>query len=301
MTDRRPLPDIRLDHVLELADGRVVEWEASGRGEPLVWIEGGPGFWAHLARPDVALLAPWFRCHLVNAPGCGRTSPPSDPAEYDLDGHVRFFEEVRAALGLQRVVLAGHSWGGLVALAYAVAHPGRVARLLVIDGYAGVASVDLPAAEAEQEAAIAHLAAHSDPGWLKLALTSIPGFAETEAEQLERYDPCWPLYFADPGGAPARRHVERLRQEARWNIDVGRRWEPEPPIDLRPELDRIACPTLVVAGEHDGFCGPVWARAVAHHITGARLEIIAGVGHTPQYEAADEFRRVVAAWLEAPS
>ncbi len=65
-----------LAEILVLGDGRTVEWEATGDGPPLMWVEGRPGFWAHLARPDVELVSDLFRCHLVNAPGCGRTSPP---------------------------------------------------------------------------------------------------------------------------------------------------------------------------------------------------------------------------------
>src|SRR6516165_3625552 len=117
----------------------MVEWEAVGGGPPLMWVEGGPGFWAHLARPDVALVSDLFRCHLVNAPGCGRTSPPVDTSGYGLPGIIAFFEEARGRLGLGRVTVMGHSWGGLVAAAWAAAHPESVDRLAVIDGYPGSA------------------------------------------------------------------------------------------------------------------------------------------------------------------
>jgi len=152
----RILPDFPLANLLELDDGRTVEWEVIGEGEPLVWIEGGPGFWAHLARPDVTLLADRFTCHLVNAPGCGRTSPPREPETYDLDSHVRFFEEVRQALGLGQATVMGHSWGGLVAVAWAVAFPDAVRRLIVVDGYIGEASVDPDAATRSSDLAVAH-------------------------------------------------------------------------------------------------------------------------------------------------
>jgi pimeloyl-ACP methyl ester carboxylesterase len=67
-----PLLDIRLEHVTRFADGRLVEWEAHGTGmEPLVWVEGGPGLPAHLARADIVPVLDRFRCHLVDAPGNG--------------------------------------------------------------------------------------------------------------------------------------------------------------------------------------------------------------------------------------
>ncbi len=172
--------DIHLAHLLELPDGRTVEWEAVGRGDPLLWIEGGPGLPAHLARPDVALFSDRFRCHLVNAPGCGRTSPPRQPDGYGLDGHVRFFENVRRALGLGAVTVVGHSWGGLVAVAYAAAVPDAVRRLIVIDGYLGGASVEAAEAEAERERALDRVrdrdwfpaASAADDIWARLASVS---------------------------------------------------------------------------------------------------------------------------------
>ena len=98
-----------LAEILTLEDGRAAEWEAVGDGPPLIWVEGGPGFSAHLARPDVELVSDLFRCHLVNAPGCGRTSPPADISGYDLPGIIAFFEGVRERLGLGRATVMGHS------------------------------------------------------------------------------------------------------------------------------------------------------------------------------------------------
>jgi proline iminopeptidase len=291
------LPDIQLEHVLELPDGRCVEWEFTGEGEPMIWIEGGPGLWAHLGRPDVALLADGFRCHLVNAPGCGRTSPDSSTG-YDLASHVRFFDDVRAALGYETVTLVGHSWGGLVAVASAIAHPEHVRGLIVVDGYAGDASVLEADADAEREAAFDRV---RDREWFEDAVAAILETMPTEAAEVERFRAAWPLYFAHPESEAAVHHVERLRGELRWNMDALRAWEPEPPIDLRPQLERVVCPTLVIAGEHDFICGPSWNRPIAEGIPGARLAIVPDVGHMPQYEAPDEFRRIVDSWLAGRS
>ena len=120
-----------LAEILTLEGGRTVEWEAVGAGPPLMWVEGGPGLWAHLARPDVALVSDLFCCHLVNAPGCGRTSGPADVTGYDLTRIIAFFEEVRGRLGLGQVTVMGHSWRGLVAAAWAAAHPEPVGRLVI--------------------------------------------------------------------------------------------------------------------------------------------------------------------------
>ena len=97
------LTEYPLAEILTLEDGRTVEWEAVGDGPPLMWVEGGPGFWAHLARPDVELVSDVFRCHLVNAPGCGRTSPPAAISGYALPAIIAFFEEAREEIGRAHV------------------------------------------------------------------------------------------------------------------------------------------------------------------------------------------------------
>ena len=285
-------PKIALENLLELPDGRVVEWEATGTGMPLLWIEGGPGMPAHLARPDVALVADRFRAHLVSAPGCGRTSPPKD---YGLDTHVRFFDEVRRALGLGPVTVMAHSWGGLVALALALDVPDAVERLIIIDGYAGEASVPEDVAAAARHRSFNRL---RDRPWLDRAVAAFGLDMEPTSRELdERFAACWPLYFAEPESDLSRSHIARLQREDRTNIDAARAWDPEPPINLLPRLSAIHCPTLVFAGEHDFICGPVWNRPIADAIPGAVYAEIPGVGHMPQYEAPDEFRRVVLEWL----
>jgi proline iminopeptidase len=290
--DRRTYP---LADVLGLPDGTLAEWEATGSGEPLLWIEGGPGLPAHLARPDVGLLADRFRPYLVNAPGCGRTTAPATADGYDLDAHVRFFDAFRRARGLGPVTVMGHSWGGLVALALALAAPSSVLRLIIIDGYAGEASVPEDVATVERERALDRV---RDQGWFDTAVATFAEDLDMSAAELdERFERCWPLYFANPDGELARRHIARLGRETRWNIEAARAWSPEPPLDLLPQLAQIQCPTLVIAGEHDFICGPAWNRPIADGIPRGEYFEVPGAGHFPQYEAPQEFRRTVLDWL----
>jgi proline iminopeptidase len=286
-------PAFPLSTLLELPDGRVAEWEAIGSGEPLLWIEGGPGLPAHLARPDVGLLADRFQAHLVNAPGCGRSSPPAD---YSLETHVRYFDEVRLALGLRRVTVMGHSWGALVALAFALAVPDAVETLILIDGYAGESSVPEDIAAVARDRALDRV--RGEP-WFDKAVEVFGAEVGTARELDERFGSCWPLYFAEPDSPFSRAHIERLTRELRWNLDAAIAWEPEPDIDLLPQLRTLRIPTLLVVGELDFICGPAWNRPIADAIPGAVYAEIPGVGHFPQYEAPEKFRRVVLDWLAA--
>lgn len=293
------LLDIQLANLSRLPDGREFEWEATGAGEPMLWIEGGPGFPAHLGRPDAALFARWFRVHLVNAPGCGRTTRPERLDDYDLRHHVGYFESVRLALGLDLLTVAGHSWGGLVAVAYAALEPDAVRRLIVIDGYAGGGSVDPADATAERERAFDRV---RDRPWFDVAHRALEAsFAlrsSSEQEVVDTFVPAWPLYFADPESPASRAHIERLRRELRFNTAVEAAWdEGLEAEDHRALAAKVACPTLIIVGEHDFICGPIWNRALHEAIPGSTYVQVDDVGHIPQYEAPEQVASIVGSWL----
>ena len=302
------LVEYPLAKILTLEDGRTVEWEAVGNGPPLMWVEGGAGFWAHLARPDVELVSDLFRCHLVNAPGCGRTSPPADTSGYDLPRIIAFFEQVRDRLGLGRVTVMGHSWGGLVAAAWAAAHPGSVDRLVVIDGYPG--SIDGPgpgvdpnATRAEQEQSYAR---HASEPWYDAAVRALTEDDDEGCDEetwLTHFDPAWPMYFANPDAARAAPRLARIRAEVRINNAMNHAWfgtvHHFDHIDILPSLAAVTCPSLVIAGQHDFICGPAWNRPIAAAIPDARFVEIADAGHLPQYEQPDAFRAALLDCLAA--
>lgn len=295
-----PLLSIELERLTELPDGRLAEWDVLGTGEePLVWVEGGPGLPAHLARADVALVLDRFRCHLVNAPGSGRSSAPADESGYGLEAVVGFFEAWRQAVGLGPLTLTGHSWGGLVAAAWAALHPRAVRRLIVIDGYAGAGATNEHEVAAESERALDRIRdrewfadawAAGEHAWGRIGMT--------EAEIVRGFRAILPFYFAEPEHPACVSHIDRIRRELRWNVpanDAWTGWREE--MDYRPLLRTVRCPTLILVGEHDWICGPVSNRALSEAIASSRLIEFSGVGHFPQYEAPEAVRAAIDLWL----
>ncbi len=306
------LVDFELADTLTLDDG-IVEWEAVGDGPPLIWVEGGPGIWAHLARPDAELIQDVFRCHLVNAPGCGRTSPPVDPSGYELDALIDWWEQVRKALGFDRVTIMGHSWGGVLAPAWAAAHPESIEKLIVINGYPGGADgnpeIDYERTTAERER---NLARHEGRSYYDAGVHGLndevaqyeSGIEISEEEGNASYRPAWPLYFSDPTTPLSAPHVRRIQDDFRVNMDMQLAWYgSDDPIDARtntlPSLSTVSCPTLVIAGEHDIVCGPEWNKPIARAIRDARYVEISDAGHLPQYEQPDAVRAALFDWLAA--
>jgi proline iminopeptidase len=212
---------------------------------------------------------------------------------------VEFFDEVRRALDVKRWTLMGHSWGGLIALAYAASVPDAITRLLVIDGYAGDASV--PAGVADAETSLA-LARHEGQEWFAAATSPWLEASEetTSADLTVDMLPRWPIYFASPEGPAQREHIARLRRDAVIAVGISRAWEEHDyaaGINVTDQLAQISCPTLVLVGRHDWICGPVWAQVLADHVPDVRLHVFEESGHMPEYEEPEAFVAVIEEWL----
>ena len=111
-------------------DGRMLTYRREGTGPVLVCHPGGPGFSSRYFG-DLAGLGGSFTLVLLNPRGTEGSDRPADPHAYATEDYVGDLEELRVHLGLDRMLLLGHSHGGLVAHAYAAAHPDHVEKLVL--------------------------------------------------------------------------------------------------------------------------------------------------------------------------
>lgn len=119
-------------HRLQVGDGHQLYVEECGRpdGVPVVFLHGGPGSGCsseHRRFFDPAR----FRAVLFDQRGCGRSMPMASIASNTTAHLVSDIECIRMALGIERWIVFGGSWGSLLALAYAVTHPAQVAGLVL--------------------------------------------------------------------------------------------------------------------------------------------------------------------------
>jgi pimeloyl-ACP methyl ester carboxylesterase len=115
---------------LTTADGRRLAYRRAGSGPMLVCHPGGPGF-SSLYLGKLSGLGEHLELVLIDPRGTGGSDPPYDRRAFAIDDYVSDLEELRAHLGLERMLLFGHSHGGMVAMAYAARHPERVERLIL--------------------------------------------------------------------------------------------------------------------------------------------------------------------------
>lgn len=213
--------------------------------EGFILCHGGPGFWDTLA-PIAAILAEYGPVIRWDQRGGGRSR---HQAPYTLDRFVADLDAVRAAYGLERVTLVGHSWGASLALNYAWDHPERMRSLIYISG-AGLAwggewrrqfSVDFLKAMAPHAAKFAALSALDRPtagqereADLLRLMTDLPDRASARA-QAERL--LSPYFVGDPEVNPTLNAELRTLVEA----DLVKRCQALP----------ASMPVLIIDGARD--------------------------------------------------
>jgi proline iminopeptidase len=123
-------------------DGKYDVWvKQVGSGEvPVLTLHGGPGFnHFYLECLEDFLPQAGIRYWYYDQLGCGFSDAPTDPSLWTLERYREEVEQVRSALGLERFVLYGHSWGGLLAMEYALRHPQQLSGLVISNMTASVA------------------------------------------------------------------------------------------------------------------------------------------------------------------
>ena len=274
------------------ADGRTLSYRREGSGPVLVCHPGGPGFSSRYFG-DLAGLGSSFTLVLLNPRGTEGSDRPADPRAYATEDYAGDLEELRAHLELERMLLLGHSHGGLVGHAYAAAYPDHVEKLVLASTLARFAQEQTAAMEAGMNA-------KADEPWYADALAALEaeqeGRFESDEELADLAVREFPFYFARYGDAE-RAYLEGLRGEIPvadalllFNNEVFTTF------DLRPELAKITAPTLVITGEEDFITGPICAADFAA-IPNATTVILPGSGHFIFVEARDRFRDEVIGFL----
>jgi pimeloyl-ACP methyl ester carboxylesterase len=277
------------------SDGRKLSYRKLGSGPVLVCHPGGPGFSSSYFA-DLAGLFERFTLIMLNPRGTGGSDRPSDPRAYQIDDYVADVEELRDHLGLERMLLLGHSHGSVVAQAYAAQHPDQVQRLVLASALARFGP--------DQEAAMREgMDKRSGQPWYPDAVAALEeeqeGKFTTDQELANIFFREFPLYFARYGEAEAG-YADSLRTETinadtllLFNRDIFNTF------DLRDQLPKITAPTLVITGEDDFICGPVCAAEISAAIRGAKQVIVGDSGHMTFIEQPQAFHDEVADFLES--
>lgn len=260
-----------------------------GRGEPLVIMHGGPGLDSTTLAP-FEKLAERFTIILYDHRANGRST--GETASMTFDNLVGDAEALRETLGYRQWAVAGHSFGGHVALEYALRHPRRVSRLLLLDSAAD--------AKWYQQSAPAIL---EKRGYGERTVTAARRFFNGELTVGEVRPAVmrflgayfWKIRIRDLPVMAAAAMRMRMRPEAMvegFSV-LLRHWS------VMDRLGEISMPTLVLGGREDFLFPPEHQAILADRIPHARLEVIEHAGHNAHEEQPARVLAIVADFLDA--
>jgi proline iminopeptidase len=274
-------------------EGAALYYRDIGQGQPIIVLHGGPSFDHNYLLPDLDRLADAFRLIYYDQRGRGKSAWNIQPTAVSLHSEMDDLEALRAHLSLDRAALLGHSWGGLLALEYALRHPERVSHLILLNT-APASYEDFQLFEQQL-----NVREHEDLERMH-ALEALPAFEEGDLETRAAY---YRLYFQ-----PTLRPPELLdRLSARlyegWTKEsvhitretTGKLWEEtaeSPEYNLLPQITRLRIPTLVLHGDYD-FVPVACAAHIAEVIPGASLVVLPNCGHFSYLERPDEVRQAL--------
>ena len=257
-----------------------------GEGPPTVVLHGGPGAHHDYLLPGFDALATGRELIYYDQRGGGR-SPVARDIPVGWKEQVADLEELRRQWQLDRLTLAGYSWGGLLALLYAVEHPGRVERLALVSPAPAWKEARL---EFERRFAARNLSPELQR---KRAALRDSGLREQNpAEYAQRmFELSVAPYFFNPDRA---RDLTPFRVTGRTQQEV---WSSLDDYDLRPAIARLSVPSLVLLGEDDPI--PLESAETVARLLGAQFHRLPRCGHVPYVEAFEEFVALIHSFLPA--
>jgi len=257
-----------------------------GSGPPTVVLHGGPGSHHDYLLPGFDALARGRELIYYDQRGGGR-SPVSRETPVGWREQVEDLEALRQLWGLEKLTLAGYSWGGLLALLYATEYPRRVGRLALVSPAPAWREARL---EFERRFSERNLAPELQR---ERAALRESGLRERDPSGYSQklFELSVAAYFHDPARA---RDLTPFRVTGRTQQEV---WSSLADYDLRPALARLAIPAVVLHGTSDPI--PIDTARTLAELLKAEFHPLPNCGHVPYVEAFDEFARVMNGFLPA--
>ena len=281
------MPEQTAETLVELNGVRLYTRHV-GNGPSVVVLHGGPGAHHDYLLPQYDRLAEGRTLLYSDQRGGGRSPVPRDVA-VGWREHVADLEALRDHWRLERLTLLGYSWGGLLAVLYALEHPDRVARLALVSA--------APVTAVWRNEFERRFAARMAEPWIarsRAELTAL-GLAKTDPEKYRRMAFALSVagYFHDPSRA---REMTPFRVTERTRRAV---WDSLGEYDLRERIQRTfpddtAPRSMLLHGVYDPM--PIEAARETAALLGTGVIELA-TGHAPHVEATEDFVRALDGFL----
>lgn len=266
--------------------GGVLHYEMIGGGDqpPLILVNGGPGLdhryfhassvWKDLSQRRAVIF--------YDQRGMGGSTSTIPTDRFTVDLMVADLEALRVKLGVPKIALLGHSWGGILSMAYATRHPDHVARLVLV----GSAAPRLSEHESLFDKLYPEIAARRVPDNSPAAQMGCKSDSIDDYDRMSYYDlRNQPRVAAGDDSAFSQEVCTAIMLDAM-------------KLNLTPKLNILHVPTLVINGRFDTLVAPTVAYAISQAIPGSKLSYFEHSGHNPFSEEPDRFQLLVERFLD---
>ena len=274
--------------------GGQVWYKVVGSGEsvPLLTLHGGPGGGHDYLEPLNA-LASERPVVFFDQLGCGKSDTPDDVSLWRIDRFVDEVTAVRDALGLDRIHLLGHSWGGWLAIEYMLGAPSGVVSLTLAS-----TSASIPQFVYEAGTLISELPREMAETMRRLEAEGDFENPEFEAGMMEFYKRH--LCRLDPWPDPIMRSLENLDGNIVYETMNGpteftvignmKDW------NRIEKLGEIVAPTLITCGRYDELT-PACSRTLRQGIMNSRMHVFERSAHMAHLEETESYLQILSEFL----
>ena len=251
-----------------------------GMGEPIIVVHGGPMLEHGYLLPHLEPLAETHELILYDQRLSGRSAPEVDSASVRLQTYVDDIEALRATLGLGRIHLMGHSWGGLLAMSYAIRYGDNLKSLILLNSLSPSAAL-----WQQEEQALAELVTDADRAEMQ-TIRRTEAFAQQRPEAIaELLRTSFKAQFHD------RSLINELRiyvpdDYTSRSAQFGYMMADLRGFDLREALTGVDVPTLIIYGAAEP-AAEIAGTALDQRLPNSELVVIENSGHFPFIEQPD--------------
>lgn len=277
------------DCFVDVKDGKLFCHEL-GEGTPVIVLHGGPGLSQDYLLPGMEKLAEHHRVVFYDQRGAGRSE---NSGKISLDVYVEDLEAVRREFGFEKMAVVGHSWGGLVAMRYAAAHPDAVDKMVLLNSMMASSEDFALFAQAWHRALSPYI---DEMEQIKKSEAYLAGDPDT----VERF---FKTLFAPYFAFREQVHFVNFRGSVEANLkwiatyDFFSKTLLSHPFDYFEDLKNLRCKTLIVHGDVDIIPSALSEhlhRAIAH----SKFAILRECGHFPYVEQPDELFTILNEFLQ---
>ena len=271
---------------------RIVGDEDKPGKLPLICLHGGPGASWDYFEPLEAIAKKGRRVIFYDQLGCGNSDVPEDPSIYTISLYVKEIGIIRQAFGLECVHILGQSWGGMLAMEYALTQPAGLVSLILAD-----TGASLPQWAHEAKRLISNLPVDVQQVLEKHLATETTDFPEYQDAyrafshrhilSLEPRPDYWKRMADKPGDDVY--HTMWGQSEILINGSL-KNW------DITGRLGEIHVPTLVLCGRNDEAT-PALAETIHHGIRDSELEIFEESEHVPHITETERYLQLLDKFL----